>query len=62
MKKTLLAATIAASLGLIGCSQPENTEKSVADKAAMMDAQSAENGQADTSETLTWHGGIPMVG
>ena len=42
MKKTLLAATIAASLGLIGCSQPENTEKSVADKAAMMDAQNAE--------------------
>ncbi len=47
MKKTLLAATIAASLGLIGCSQPENTEKSAADKAAMMDAQSAENGQAE---------------
>lgn len=47
MKKTLLAATIAASLGLIGCSQPENAEKSVADKAAMMDPQSAENGQAE---------------
>ncbi|MAO31050.1 MAG: peptidase M13 [Alteromonas sp.] len=47
MKKTLLAATIAASLGLIGCSQPENTEKSVADKAAMMDAQNAELNQAE---------------
>ncbi|AIF98182.1 M13 family metallopeptidase [Alteromonas australica] len=47
MKKTLLAATIAASLGLIGCSQPENTEKSAADKAAMMDAQNAELNQAE---------------
>ena len=51
MKKTLLAATIAASLGLIGCSQPENTEKSVADKAAMMDAQNAELNQAELAST-----------
>jgi putative endopeptidase len=38
MRKTLLAAAVAASLGLLGCSQPETSEKQVSDHAAMADS------------------------
>ncbi|NDV91824.1 M13 family peptidase [Alteromonas sp. 345S023] len=37
MRKTLLAAAVAASLGLLGCSQPETPEKQVSDHAATAD-------------------------